>query len=84
MRKTLIIYTVRLILLILVALSINIDAQALQKVQIAFQSNRDGDYEIYIMDIDGNSLRRSTNNSFYSYACPRMKISGLYELMGSR
>jgi hypothetical protein len=29
---------------------------------IAFNSNRDGNAEIYVMDADGNNLRRLTNN----------------------
>ncbi len=29
--------------------------------QIAFQSTRDGNWEIYVMDADGNNLRRLTN-----------------------
>ena len=35
-----------------------VDAQA----QIAFISDRDGNYEIYVMDNDGNNQRRLTNN----------------------
>jgi len=37
-------------------------AQAPQKAQIAFQSTRDGNYEIYVMDTDGNNQRNLTNN----------------------
>lgn len=32
--------------------------------QIAFVSNRDGNFEIYIMAIDGSSIKRITNNAF--------------------
>ncbi len=32
--------------------------------QIAFQSNRDGDFEIYIMEQDGSNQRQLTNNAF--------------------
>lgn len=31
-------------------------------MQIVFQSKRDGNYEIYVMDIDGNNLTRLTNH----------------------
>jgi len=37
-------------------------AQAPQKAQIAFSSDRDGNAEIYIMDADGNNQRRITND----------------------
>src|SRR5262249_7886288 len=30
--------------------------------KIAFQSNRDGKYEIYVMDVDGANVKRLTNN----------------------
>lgn len=45
-------------------LSINIQAQAPQKAQIAFTSERDGigRHEIYVMDADGSNQRRLTNN----------------------
>ena len=42
----------------LTLLMVVVDAQA----QIAFASNRDGDYEIYVMNINGKNLRRLTNN----------------------
>ena len=44
--------------LILAPLIVCVDAQA----QIVFSSNRDGNYEIYVMDIEGKNLRRITNN----------------------
>ena len=52
-----------------VVLMINVQAQAPKQAQIVFYSNRDGadlskraDWEIYVMDVDGNNQRRSTNN----------------------
>jgi|GEM_PF-321058 len=36
----------------------------LSRTRIAFQSNRDGNYEIYTMKPDGTDLRRLTNNAF--------------------
>ena len=30
--------------------------------QIAFTSNRDGNFEVYLMNADGSSLRRVTNH----------------------
>ena len=42
----------------LTPLMVCVDAQA----QIAFVSNRDGNYEIYVMDADGRNPRRITNN----------------------
>ena len=58
-----------LILAIVVALGltplmVNVDAQA----QIAFVSNRDGNWEIYVMNIDGGNPRRLTNNPDKDYA----------------
>ena len=46
------------IVLVLTLLMVCVDAQA----QIAFSSNRDGNWEIYMMDIDGKNQRRLTNN----------------------
>jgi len=41
---------------------ITVQAQAPKQAQIAFDSNRDGNYEIYVMDSDGNNTQRLTNN----------------------
>ena len=46
------------IVLVLTPLIVAIDAQA----QIAFGSDRDGNSEIYVMDVDGGNPRRLTNN----------------------
>ena len=46
------------IALVLTPLMVCVDAQA----QIAFSSSRDGNPEIYVMDADGENLRRLTNN----------------------
>ena len=44
--------------LVLTPLMVCVDAQA----QIAFASNRDGNYEIYVMDADGKNQHRLTNH----------------------
>ena len=44
--------------LVLTLLMVNVDAQA----QIAFVSDRDGNWEIYLMDNDGGNPRRLTNH----------------------
>ena len=46
------------IVLVLTPLMVCVDAQA----QIAFSSERDGNYEIYVMDNDGNNQQNLTNN----------------------
>jgi len=51
------------LLLSIAILLINVQAQAPQKAQIVFQSDRDGSYQVYVMDTDGDNLRRLTNNS---------------------
>ena len=38
------------------------------KARIAFQSNRDGDHEIYVMDADGSNQTNLTNNPAHDYA----------------
>ncbi len=35
--------------------------------RLAFASNRDGDYEIYLMDIDGENLTQLTDNGVYDF-----------------
>ena len=50
-----------------------VDAQA----QITFISDRDGNYEIYVMDNDGNNQRRLTNN-------PNFDISPSWSPNGKR
>jgi len=45
-----------------IVLLINVRAQAPQQAQIVFHSDRDGNYEIYVMDVDGQNQRRLTNN----------------------
>ena len=44
----------------LTPLMVDVEAQA----QIAFVSERDGNFEIYMMDADGKNQRRLTNNDF--------------------
>ena len=44
---------------VLTLLMVDVDTQA----QIAFSSDRDGNWEIYVMDADGRNPRRLTNNS---------------------
>ena len=46
------------IALVLTPLMVCVEAQA----RIAFVSDRDGNLEIYVMDADGDNLRRLTNN----------------------
>ena len=48
----------RILGLVLTSLMVAVDAQA----QIAFSSERDGNPEIYVMDINGKNQRRLTNN----------------------
>ena len=50
------------LLLSVAVLLINVQAQAPQKAQIVFQSWRDGNYEIYVMDINRKTPRKLTNN----------------------
>ena len=43
-------------------LAIGVQAEAPTKQQIAFYSNRDGNFEIYVMDVDGKNPQRLTIN----------------------
>ena len=47
-----------IVIMVLTPLMVGIDAQA----QITFVSHRDGNPEIYVMDVDGNNARNLTNN----------------------
>jgi Tol biopolymer transport system component len=38
--------------------------------KIAFESNRDGDYGIYVMDVDGTDQTNRTNNTTSEYSAP--------------
>ena len=49
-----------MLLLSIAVLFINVQAQAPQEAQIAFTTWRDGTYEIYVMDTDGDDQRRLT------------------------
>jgi Tol biopolymer transport system component len=68
-------YIASLALLIGVVSLINVGAQAPQKAQIAFESNRDGNFEIYVMDVDGNNQRNLTNNPALDM-CPSWSPDG--------
>ena len=46
------------VVLVLMLLMITVDAQG----QIAFSSNRDGNWEIYVMNVDGGNQQNLTNN----------------------
>ena len=46
------------VVLVLAPLMVCVDAQA----RIAFMSHRDGNWEIYVMDDDGDNLRNLTNS----------------------
>ncbi|MCE2395573.1 PD40 domain-containing protein [Candidatus Poribacteria bacterium] len=53
-------YTLALATVVLLTLMIGVDAQA----QIAFVSNRSGNWDIYVMDADGGNPQNLTNNPF--------------------
>ena len=53
-------YTLALATVVLLTLMIGVDAQA----QIAFVSNRSGNWDIYVMDADGGNPQNPTNNPF--------------------
>ena len=48
------------VVLVLTPLMVVVDAQA----QIAFMSHRDGNWDIYVMDADGDNQRNLSNNDF--------------------
>ena len=52
----------RVLLLGVTVLLIKAQVRAPQRAQIAFRSNRDGGWEIYVMDADGENQRRLTDN----------------------
>lgn len=54
---------VSVVVLSLTPLIVDIDAQA----QIAFVSNRDGNMEIYVMEVDGGNQRRLTTNRYQDW-----------------
>jgi hypothetical protein len=58
-----------MILLSGVVLLIDVMAQMPQRAQIVFETNRDGNYEIYVMDADGKNQRRLTDNPANDW-CP--------------
>ena len=51
-----------MMLLVSAVLLINAQAQAPRQAQIVFQSYRDGNSEIYVMDADGKNQQNLTNN----------------------
>ena len=48
-------------------LLINVWAQVPTKAQIAFHSDRDGNFEIYVMDADGKNQRNLTNHPYGNF-----------------
>ena len=48
-------------------LAVNLCVSAPDVPYIAFSSNRDGDYDIYIMDINGKNLQNLTNSSTHEF-----------------
>ena len=57
--------TIRLLAYFLLAA--NLYVYASDAPSIAFSSNRDGDYDIYIMDINGKNLQNLTNSSTHEF-----------------
>jgi hypothetical protein len=73
-----------------VPLFVSVWAQAPQKAQIAFNSKRDGNMEIYIMDADGNNQHRLTNSpgqdsglSWFDLAFTYKAVSSINRLMST-
>ena len=56
-----------MILLSTVVLLIGVWAQVPQQSQIAFHSDRDGNYEVYVMDANGGNPRNLTNHPASDY-----------------
>ena len=45
-----------------VVLLVNVRAQATKQARVTFNSDRDGNWEVYVMDADGKNPRNLTNN----------------------
>ena len=56
-----------LILCSLVSVSVFACGGSSGPVEIAFESFRDGDFEIFVMDADGTNVRQLTANEDYDY-----------------
>jgi PKD repeat protein len=50
-------------------LIITVEAQSIDSWQFAYTSNRDGNYEIYLADVQGSFEERLTNNASTDYMC---------------
>src|ERR1041385_8283808 len=49
------------------ALDLNDTALTLEETRIVFNSDRDGNREIYVMNVDGSNQTRLTNNSAHDF-----------------
>jgi dipeptidyl aminopeptidase/acylaminoacyl peptidase len=61
-RKLVLVASGYVLLLSSIVLLISVPAQAPEKTQIVFASNCDGNWEIYVMDADGENQRRLTHH----------------------
>jgi Tol biopolymer transport system component len=61
-RKLVLVASGHVLLLSSIVLLISVPAQAPKQAQIVFHSNRDGNYEIYVMDVDGQNQCNLTSN----------------------